>query len=78
MKLTLQIIQVLCSLALVLVVLFQSGNKQGLGVIGGAADNFVSKNKSKSMDAKLQKITILVAIIFSILTVILNLPGVVS
>ena len=76
MRLTLQILQVISCLALVLIVLFQSGSKEGLGFIGGAAESFVSKNKAKSLDAKLQKWTIVIAVVFAALTIVLNLPGI--
>lgn len=48
------ILQLLCGLAIILAVLFQSGKNAGLsGTIGGVADTFMSKSKAKSFDAKL-------------------------
>lgn len=66
------IIQALCGVALILTVLFQSGSKEGLGVIGGASESFMSKNKSKTLDSKLQKFTIVIGILFAITTILLN------
>ena len=55
-KLILTIIQVLGAVFLTFVVLAQSGKSAGLsGAIAGGADTFLSKNKAKSMDAKLDK-----------------------
>ena len=69
MNLVVTIIQVLCSLALVAIVMLQSGKSAGLsGAISGAADTFLSKNKAKSVDAKLAKMTKWVAIAFMLLT----------
>lgn len=46
MNLAVTILQVLCSLALVAIVMLQSGKSAGLsGAISGAADTFLSKNK---------------------------------
>lgn len=74
MKLTLTIIQLLLSLFLILVVLFQPGKSQGLsGSISGAADTFLSRNKAKSWDVRLAKITTWVAALFIILTVTINI-----
>ena len=57
-KLVLSIIDVLAALFLVAVVLLQSGKSAGLsGAIAGGADTFLSKNKAKSWDAKLAKMT---------------------
>lgn len=72
--LALGIVQLVLSVALVLVVLLQQSRRQGLsGAISGAADTFFSKNKSKGLDALLVKLTIVVAVLFVIVTLVLNL-----
>ena len=74
LKLIVTIIQVLCGLVLIAVVMLQSGKSAGLsGAISGAADTFLSKNKAKSLDAKLAKMTKWVAIAFMLLTLSLSL-----
>ena len=73
-KLALTIVQVLCGLILIAVVMLQSGKSAGLsGAISGAADTFLSKNKAKSVDAKLAKMTKWVAILWVVLTLVLCL-----
>ena len=42
---------ILFCLLIILVVVLQEGNQQGLGVITGAADSFFSKNKARSWDS---------------------------
>ena len=72
MNLFLTVIQVLLSVALVAIVMLQSGKSAGLsGAIAGAADTFLSKNKAKSLDAKLAKATKWVAIAWVVLTLVL-------
>ena len=72
LKLVLTIVQVLAALFLTFVVLAQSGKSAGLsGAISGAADTFLSKNKAKSVDAKLAKLTKWVAILWVLLTLAL-------
>ena len=74
LKLALTVIQVLCALVLIAVVMLQSGKSAGLsGAISGAADTFLSKNKAKSVDAKLAKMTKWVAILWVVLTLVLCL-----
>ena len=74
LKLAVTIIQVLCGLVLIAVVMLQSGKSAGLsGAISGAADTFLSKNKAKSVDAKLAKATKWVAIAFVLLTLSLSI-----
>lgn len=68
----LSIIQVLSGAVLILFVLGQSGKHSGLDMISGASDSFLSKNKAKSADAKLARWTKWVAIVFIVLTLVLN------
>lgn len=74
LKLVLSIILVLLDLALIAVVMLQSGKSAGLsGAIAGGADTFLSKNKAKSVDAKLAKMTKWVAIAFMVLALVISL-----
>lgn len=73
MKTVVTILQLLCGLAIILIVLFQSGKSQGLsGSIGGIADSYMAKSKAKSIDAKLAKATKWVGAIFVVLTLVIN------
>jgi len=73
LQLALTILQLICAVAIILVVLLQSGKKAGLsGAIGGVADTFMTKNKSKSMDARLAKLTKWIALAFVVLTIALS------
>jgi len=66
-------VDILICVALVLLVVFQEGNDKGMGVIGGGADTFFGKEKGRSIDSLLKKITSGLAILFAILTVTLYL-----
>ena len=68
------ILLVLCGLAVILAVLFQSGKSAGLsGTIGGVADTFMAKGKAKSFDAKPAKATKWIGAVFILLTLVLNI-----
>ena len=72
LTLVITILQLICGLAIILAVLFQSGKSAGLsGTIGGVADSFLAKNKAKTMDAKLARATKWVGAVFLVLTLIL-------
>ena len=74
MKIFLTVLLLLTEVFLTAVVLMQSGKRSGLsGAISGAADTFMSKSKAKTWDAKLAKMTKWVALVFVLLTLILNL-----
>ena len=67
-------LQVLVSLTLVLTVIFQSGKQGNTGAsVDGIADTFFSKNKARSIDQKLEKLTGFVAIAFIVLTFAITL-----
>ena len=73
MTLFITILQLLCGITVILAVLFQSGKSAGLsGAIGGNSNSFMAKNKSKSLDAQLAKLTKWVAAVFVLLTLVLN------
>ena len=73
MLLFVTILQLIVALALILIVLFQSGKSQGLsGTIGGIADSYMAKSKARSLDAKLAKATKWLGAVFVVLTLVLN------
>ena len=73
-KLILSIVDVAAAIFLVAVVLLQSGKSAGLsGAIAGGADTFLAKNKAKSWDSKLAKMTKWVAIGFMVVTFVICL-----
>ena len=69
------ILQLLCGLAVVLAVLFQSGKNSGLSdsIGGSGADTFLSRGNAKSFDAKLAKATKWIGAVFIVLTLVLNI-----
>ena len=68
------VLQVLSGLAVTAIVLMQSGKSAGLsGAISGGAETFLSKGKAKTLDATLARMTKWFALVFVILTLILNL-----
>ena len=67
----LQILEAIISIALIAVVVLQSGKGGGLaGSIGGGADSVVGGNK-KGLDAALSKITMFLGVLFAITTLVL-------
>ena len=68
------VLYVLICLALVVVVLFQESKTQGLsGSISGVAETYWGKNKGRSMEGTLVKITKYLAIAFVVIAAILNI-----
>ena len=73
LKIVLTIIFVIDCIALAAIILLQEGKSAGLGTISGAADTYRGHNKGRSMEGTLVKVTRIVAALFIILAVVLNL-----
>ena len=60
---------IVISIVLIVLVLMQQSKQQGLsGAIAGGADTFFGKNKGRTMEAKLEKVTKVLTAAFVILT----------
>lgn len=70
------IIVLLAALALISIIVLQSGSTAGLGTIDGGADSFLSKNKARSVDARLRRLTKWIAIVFGVVILLLNIIAV--
>lgn len=73
LKTILCVIFVLICLFLTVVVLMQEGKSQGLGAIGGMADTYWGRNKGRSMEGNLEKATTAAAVLFMLLSLVLNI-----
>lgn len=59
---------IIVSLAIIVVVLLQSGKSTGLsGAISGGAEQLFGKQKARGMDLILHRITIVLAVLFFVL-----------
>ena len=73
LRITLTVIYIIICIALVILVLMQEGKSAGLGAVGGMAETYWGKNKGRSMEGKMVKITTGLAIGFLLIAVVLNL-----
>ncbi len=60
-------------LVLTVVVLLQEGKSQGLGAIAGASESIFGKNRGRGMENGLVKFTRVLAVMFMLLAIVLNL-----
>ena len=72
-KIILSVIFIIDCIALTVVVLMQEGKQQGLGAIAGAAETYWGKNKGRSMEGGLVMATRVMAILFVVFSLLLNL-----
>lgn len=64
---------ILVCFIITVVILLQEGKQAGLtGAISGAAESYWGKNKGRSMEGKLEKITKVMVVLFFVLSLLLN------
>ena len=73
LRVVINIIFILVCVTLTVLVLMQEGKSAGLGSISGAAETYWGRNKGRSMEGMLVKITKILAVFFMLLAVVLNL-----
>ena len=64
------VIMAICALFIILVVLFQPGNSSGVGALGGQTETFLGKNKGKTFEHKMKKLTVVSGVVFAVLCVV--------
>lgn len=68
-KIIFLVVMALCAIFIILVVLFQPGNSSGIGALGGQTETFLGKNKSKTFEHKMKKLTVISSVIFAVLCI---------
>lgn len=70
------VLQVILCVVIIGVVLVQPGKMDGFtNFSAGATDTFFAKNKSKTHESFLKKVTVVSAVLFAIVTILMNLPA---
>lgn len=62
-------LSVLCALFITVVVMIQPGNSNGISALNGTSDTFYGKNKSKTVESKLRRLTVICLIVLTVLMV---------
>ena len=73
LRIILTIILIVVSIAFTVIVLMQEGKSSGLGAIIGAAETYWGRNKGRSMEGALVKLTKILGIVFMLLAIVLNI-----
>ena len=76
LKTILTIVLVLICIALTVIILMQEGKSAGLGALAGSSDSYWSKNKGRSMEGVLVKITKVLVVLFIVISCVLNIGSI--
>ena len=72
-RIILTIVFIIVCLALIGIVLLQEGKSAGLGAVAGAAESYWGKNKGRSMEGTMVKITKYLVVAFIVIAAVLNI-----
>ena len=72
-RIILTVLFIIDCIGLTIIVLMQEGKSAGLGAISGAAESYWGKNKGRSMEGGLVRGTIIMGVIFFVLSIVLNI-----
>lgn len=73
LRIVVTVLYVVICIALVAVVIMQEGKSAGLGAISGMAETYWGKNKGRSIEGKLELMTKILAVLFIVISVVLNM-----
>lgn len=68
-----QIVFLILSVIMTVIVLMQEGKNSGLGAIAGSSDSYWGRNKGRSMEGVLVKLTRVLLALFLIIAAVLNI-----
>ena len=60
----------LIALCLIVIIMFQPSSSSGMGALTGTRDTFYSKDKSKSLESVMKKLTVILGIIEGVLAIL--------
>lgn len=72
-RVVLTVLFIIVCIAITIIVLMQEGKSAGLGAVAGAAETYWGKNKGRSMEGNLITITRILAVLFILLAIVLNI-----
>ena len=73
LRIALTVLFVIDCIALSVIILMQEGKSQGLGSLAGMSETYWGKNKGRSMEGTLVKVTKILGVLFFVLALVLNL-----
>lgn len=71
-KTIIDIVFIVICIALTVLVLMQEGKSAGLGSLGGMTDTYWGKNKGRSVEGTMKKVTTVLAVLLLVLAVLMN------
>ncbi len=69
------IIFMLICILMVIIVMMQEGKNSGFGALSGQVDSYVKKNRGRTKEGKLERITAILGVLFFVIAIGLSLKA---
>ncbi len=60
------VLSILAAIFVIIVVIMQPGNSNGIGAVSGSSETFYGKNKGKTLESKMKKLTVIAVIVLAV------------
>lgn len=73
LSIILLIVSIVASIFVIVVVIMQPANSEGIGAISGRQETFYGKNKSKTLESKMKKLTVIAIIVLAVCMILFTI-----
>ncbi len=60
------VLSIIAAIFVIIVVIMQPGNSNGIGAVSGSSETFYGKNKGKTLESKMKKLTVIAVIVLAV------------
>ena len=71
------VLSIISAVFVIIVVIMQPGNSSGIGGITGSSETFYGKNKGKSLESKMKKLTVIAVVVMAICMIVFYILSVI-
>ena len=64
------VLSILAAIFVIIVVIMQPGNSNGIGAVSGNSETFYGKNKNKTLESKMKKLTVISVIVLAVCMIV--------
>ena len=64
------ILSIIAAIFVIVIVIMQPGNSNGIGAVSGNSETFYGKNKNKTLESKMKKLTVISVIVLIVCMIV--------
>ena len=71
------ILSIISAIFVIIIVIMQPGNSNGIGAVSGNSETFYGKNKNKTLESKMKKLTVISVIVLVVCMIVFYILSVI-